>query len=428
MMNLPLVTLILYLFILAGVFTRNPLLLAVALPFAFYIFPSVLRFPAAIRFSLERTLSHSRAFQGEQITVTNRITNQSAVRLEEVHIEDQLPGNLELREGESQMLTILEPGESIELVYTVWARRGDYHFNTMTVTVHDPFHLIRKICFLSDPRDLMVLPNVKKLKKMPLPLQRPLQRLGVNLARIGGTGLQFFEVREYQPGDSLRRINWHACAKNPELFFTNTFEQERVADIGLILDDREARYPWHAQSQYLGYAVDAAAILAETLLSEGNRVGLLIYGTVINWTFPGYGKYQREKIFHALSSAREGTHQVFQRMENIPTRFFPPKSQIILISPLHLKDIPALIRLRARGYQLMVVIPDFTAMLLEAHPSIPQQPMVKRVATIEQTLMTHQLQQHGIFVINWDVQWSFEQAIHAHLSRFRVWQQHRGRV
>ena len=425
-MNLQIVILIFYLLALIGIFARESLLLAAALPYALYISTALLRFPSKIDLSLQRTLSQNRALHGEQITVTNRITNHSTVRLEEIHIEDSLPKNVELIEGDSQMLGTLEIGETIELIYTVKVKLGDFNLSTMSVTIHDHFHLLSKVCNLLHSKDLIVLPKVQKLKKMPLPLNRPLQRLGINLARAPGAGTQFFEVREYQPGDSLRRINWHACAKNPELFFTNTFEQERVADIGLILDEREARYPRHPQSQYLSYSVNATATLADSLLSAGNRVGLLIYGTIVKWTFPGYGKYQREKIFHSLSNAREGTHQVFQKMENIPTRFFPPHSQIILISPLSLEDISALIRLRARGYQLIVVLPDFTTMLLEEHSSIQQQSMVKRVAKIEQTLVVQKLLEQGIFVITWDVKWSFEQTMQLHLSRFRIWQQHQG--
>ena len=425
-MNLQIVILIFYLLVLAGIFARESLLLAAALPYALYIASSILRFPSAIELSLQRTLSDNRALRGDRVTVTNRITNCGAGRLEEAHIEDLLPENLELVEGHLQMSTTLESGETIELVYTLEVKPGEFNFSAMTVTVFDHFHLRRKVANLSHSKDLIVLPKVDKLRKIPLPLNRPLQRLGVNPSRLQGAGTQFFEVREYQPGDSLRRINWHACARNPELFFTNTYEQERVADIGLILDEREARYPRHPQSRYLSYAVDATATLADSLLSGGNRVGLLIYGTIVKWTLPGYGKYQREKIFHSLSNAREGTHQVFQKMENIPTRFFPPHSQIILISPLRLEDISALIRLRARGYQLMVVLPDFTATLLEEHSMIRQQSMVRRVVKIEQTLVAQKLLQQGIFVVSWDVQSSFEQALQLHFSRFRVWQQHQG--
>ena len=57
--------------------------------------------------------------------------------------------------------------------------------------------------------------------------------------------MSFWGVREYQMGDSLRHINWKIAARRmiaarqAQELFTNEFEQERIADVGLILDARD---------------------------------------------------------------------------------------------------------------------------------------------------------------------------------------------
>jgi len=47
-------------------------------------------------------------------------------------------------------------------------------------------------------------------------------------ARLGGSGTDFFGVREYHPGDSLRSLDWRLTARHPRQFFTKEFEQEEM--------------------------------------------------------------------------------------------------------------------------------------------------------------------------------------------------------
>lgn len=412
--------------ILLGLMTQTPLLLGITIPLILYIAPGLLNRSIKVDLFVNRQLSCHRSIQDDEVDITLRIINNSPNRLEEIYIEDVLPGNMEILEGSLSLMTTLAAGESVPLNYKIRAHRGYYRFNQVNVQVNDHFGVIQKSLSLFAPEELLVLPNTQKLTKFPLRLSRPLLRPGSNLTRIGGPGTQFFEVREYQPGDSLRHINWHACARNPDSFFSNSFEQERVADVGLILDQRRISYPKHPYSKYFGQAVDATAILADTLLATGNRVGMLLYGSFVNWIVPGYGKFQKEKIFHVLSRAQEGSHQAFERMDNIPLKLFPQKSQIILISPLHREDIPALLRLRARRYELTVVMPNFTSVALTEQAHVTKKEMVQRVARIEQKLIVQKLENHGIFVLDWDVTQDFEQVVHTDMHRFRVWHHRQG--
>jgi uncharacterized protein (DUF58 family) len=222
-------------------------------------------------------------------------------------------------------------------------------------------------------------------------------------------------------GDPRRWINWRISARHPQEYFTNEFEQERIADVGLILDAR-SRSEVHASGDSLfEHAVRATASLAETFLSDGNRVGLLVYGRALDWTFPGYGKVQRERIFQALARARIGESQIFEHLDYLPTRFFPAGSQLVMVSPLNPYDPPALIRLRARGYQLWVIRPDplsFEVRSLKPHPTID---VAQRLLQTERVLVSRRLQQAGIQVVDWRVDEPFDQAVHASLGRMPHW-------
>jgi uncharacterized protein (DUF58 family) len=233
--------------------------------------------------------------------------------------------------------------------------------------------------------------------------------------------VEFFGVREYQVGDPRRWINWRVSARHPRTIFTNEFEQERIADVGLILDARR-RNDIRLEGEVLfEHAVRATASLAEVFLSDGNRVGLLVYGGFLRWTFPGYGKVQRERILRALARAETGESMVFESLEYLPTRYFPARSQLILISPLCKEDLPVLTRLRARGYQLLVISPNPVTFEEKALGTRPGVPLASRIARLERSLLLRKMPQAGIQIVDWRVDEPFDQAIHASLGRLPHW-------
>lgn len=176
------------------------------------------------------------------------------------------------------------------------------------------------------------------------------------------------------------------------------------------------------------YSVQAAASIADALLSQGNRVGLLLYASYLGWTIPGYGKLQRERILHALANAKTGESQVFSDMEHVPTRLFPPESQIVFVSPLLEDDLRPLIQLRAQGYDVLVVSPNPVKFELSyLPPSNTQVQLAGRVLHMERLMLLQRLQRANIHVIDWDVEEPFDIVVKRRLGRTPVWLRRLGR-
>jgi uncharacterized protein (DUF58 family) len=228
-------------------------------------------------------------------------------------------------------------------------------------------------------------------------------------------------VREYQSGDPRRWINWKQSARHPQKLFTNEFEQERIADVGLILDARMRSEVRVNGASLFEHAVHATASLANTFLRDGNRVGLLIYGGFLAWVFPGYGKLQEERILQSLSQAEPGESLVFDNLDYLPTRFFPARSQIVLISPLFKEDLPILLRLRARGYQLLVISPDPITFEINALENQPETELAAKIARMERVLLIRKTLQAGIQIASWQVDKPLDQTLHASLGRRPYW-------
>jgi uncharacterized protein (DUF58 family) len=409
-----------YVLLLVGLVTLNGELLVLVLPLAIYVGAALLFGPEEPHLEIGRTLSADRVRENEGVVVTLSITNRGAA-LEEVLVEDEVPRRLDVIDGEPRAFASLPSGKSLEISYTVRARRGGFDFGEVRVTASEHLGLFQRKAVLTAAAHISVLPETLRLRQVAIRPRRTRGYAGPVPARQGGSGVDFFGVREYQVGDPRRWINWRVSARHPRALFTNEFEQERIADVGLILDARQRSDVCLQEDSLFEYAVRATASLAERFLSDGNRVGLLVYGRVLDWTFPGYGKVQRERILRALASAQPGDSQVFERFENLPTRFFPAQSQLVLVSPLCMDDLPMLIRLRARGYQLLVVRPDPVSMELELLGQQPGVDLAARIVRVERTLLQRKLQQAGIQVVDWRVDQPFDQVIHASLGRMPHW-------
>jgi len=406
--------------LLLGLATLRGGLLALALPLIVYLGAAILYGPEKLRLKSTRTISADRVSQGALVDVTISVVNEGS-RLETVLIEDAVPQPLELIDGESRVFLSLPPGGTVELAYTVRTKRGGFEFQAIQATASDHLGLFRRPAALPAPGKLVVLPEVLKLRRVAIRPLRTRSHAGPIPARRGGSGVEFFGVREYQVGDPFRWINWRISARHTQALFTNEFELERIADVGLVLDARRRSNIESEDDALFEHSVHAAASLARAFLSDGNRVGLLIYGHLLNWTFPGYGKIQRERILQSLAQAKIGESMVFNYLEYLPTRLFPSRSQIVLVSPLCPDDLPTLVRLRARGYQLLVISPDpvsFEAKMLGSQAGAE---LATRIARMERKLLLHNLAQAGIQVVDWHIEKPFDRVALASLGRTPQW-------
>jgi len=411
-----LLSLLVYGLILFGLLTLRGDILTLSIPLVIYLLSGLLRAPQEINLIVERKLSVERTGADMPVQVTLQITNAGAT-LEDVLITDKLSPRLKILDGSARHLLHLAKGQTVNLTYTVSGPRGYYPFPGLRVEARDHFGLVNREEILPTSGQLFVLPSVLRLKQITIRTRKTRVYSGTIPARVGGPGVEFFGLREYQAGDSPRWINWRASARHAFSMYSNEFEQERVADVGIILDGRLKTNVFDKEHSLFEYSVLAAAALADALLSQGNRVGLLNYGRFLHWTFPGYGKIQRERILQALTHAQVGSSTVFSELEYIPARLFPTHSQIILVSPLDAEDVKVLVQLRARGYQVMVVSPDPVAFELSYLPKNESVDQAARLLRMERKLLILKLQRAGIQVLDWDISQPFDQVVKRRLGR-----------
>ncbi|MDX9953775.1 MAG: DUF58 domain-containing protein [Anaerolineae bacterium] len=383
-------------------------LIVLALPLWLYLGVALWHYPAQPNLAITRTVNPPIATEGMPVRAILSLRNEEpqAVTL---LIEAPAPVALELRDGDTRCLARLAPQETLELRHDFGARRGRFDFPDVHVTSEEPLGLFEQTLLLRLKPQILVLPQFKALRSIGIRPRRTLGFTGPIPARQGGTGVDIYAVREYQPGDPLRRINWRATARYHDRAFTTEFEQERITDVGLILDVRRHTALQSGSEALLDHGVRATAALAARLLRDGHRVGLLLYGEGNQWVVPGYGRVQQARILRALAAAAPAESGFFDSLNFLSSRAFPPRSQLIFVSPLALGDGEMLFRLRGRGYSVWVLSLDMIG--CEATMSPLPSPLAIRLARIERTLLLRRLQQGGIVTVDWPLGTPLEECL-----------------
>jgi uncharacterized protein (DUF58 family) len=91
-----------------------------------------------------------------------------------------------------------------------------------------------------------------------------------------GRGVEFADVREYQPGDDVRTIDWNVTARAGKPF-VKRFSEERELMVVLAVDlSSSAHFGTQAKSKQ-AYAAEVAALVAFAAAKKGDLTGLLVF-------------------------------------------------------------------------------------------------------------------------------------------------------
>jgi len=127
--------------------------------------------------------------------------------------------------------------------------------------------------------------------------------------RLYGTGLDFADLREYEPGDDVRHIDWNVTART-----TVPHVRQYVAERDLtawLLVDRSPSMAFGALDRTKSSVVaDFVAVIARLLTRNGNRVGALLYDNAIQAVIePRTGRNQVLRIARAVITPAEPSGQ-----------------------------------------------------------------------------------------------------------------------
>lgn len=173
---------------------------------------------------------------------------------------------------------------------------------------------------------------------------------GQHRSSFRGRGIDFDEVRIYQPGDDVRNIDWRVTARTGRTH-TKLFREERERPVYLVVDQRESMFFGTQKAFKSVVAARTAALLAWASRTHGDRIGGFLFNdSDVQEIRPKEGKKGIQTFFRLLiqfnqsldgqGNGKEFSRQSITQALSGLNQVVRPGSLIFLISDFqHYDDI-----------------------------------------------------------------------------------------
>jgi len=189
------------------------------------------------------------------------------------------------------------PGATLQAQTVGWpTRRGAIELNRIRISTTFPFGILRKSIIVSQPGRVLIYPRLYRLQKKALWDIHSRDLVGSRNSNEGGGTEEFYGLREYREGDSMRTIDWKHSARTGKLVCRD-MTRMTPPKLMILLDVRH-RGPWPYERAER--ALSFAASLVVQAYMEGFDVGLSVAGASCPAFAPHQGRIHRTRILHAL--------------------------------------------------------------------------------------------------------------------------------
>ena len=142
---------------------------------------------------------------------------------------------------------------------------------------------------------------LKRVRKIEIKTRKLSRNIfaGEYHSQFKGRGMAFSEVREYQPGDDVRSIDWNVTARLNKPYI-KVFEEERELTVMLLVDVSGSRNFGTLSQMKRDMMAEVAATLAFSTIANNDKVGVIFFSDKVEKFIPA----QKGKT-HVLHIIRE---------------------------------------------------------------------------------------------------------------------------
>lgn len=204
-----------------------------------------------------------------------------------------------------------------------------------------------------DPKELL-----KKVRRIHIRTSHVANDLfaGHYHSAFKGHGMEFEEVREYQPGDEIRRIDWNVTARQGKPF-VKRFREERELTVMLVVDVSGSQDFGSAGQLKRELAAEVGATLAFSAIKNNDKVGLIAFSDRIErYVKPDKGLRHVLRVIRELltiQASGKGTDiaGALDYLSRVSTR----RAVVFLISDFQAADYDRQLRVAKRRHDLIPI-------------------------------------------------------------------------
>jgi uncharacterized protein (DUF58 family) len=360
--------------VIVGAVSHQPLMAGVgSVAFVIAISSRVWAALSLEEITVDRTASVDHAFKNDEIEITFMIENRKPLPVPWFEVNEYVPRGL-LIEGENVLeqaylggadmkaTTSLGAYERVKVRRKITAlARGSYRLGKTRLRSGDLFGLYPATGTLEHtPWSIFVYPTIKTIPGFSLPAKRPIgdsmsrERLWDDPSRPAG-------VREYRPGDPIKRIDWKTTARRGEMF-VRQFDPSVSEHAVIFANSTTTIVPWEGyRSDVLEGTMDAAASIAKHALDLDYKVGLVTNGVsslaashaVVP---PGSGDSQLTMLLESLAMVHPIGPRSLEDHARSRSGAIPPAATIIYIGGIYNEQtMNYFAGLRRSGHPVIIV-------------------------------------------------------------------------
>jgi len=252
---------------------------------------------------VQRNVEETHVFQGESTQIKVVFRNPTALPVPWLMVKDRL--DINLGAGFKQHVVSLMPFGTCIWTYEVTGRtRGMYPLGPMTLASGDPFGLYQQPGVAGKRDFVVVYPRIRALSELGLPSRLPFGDTRTNW-RIFEDPSRTIGVRDYHPGDGLKRIHWKVSARKRQLQ-VKQYQPTMELNTIIFLNLRQVEYDVHAFTPLRERAIETSASVAFHLEKSGIPLGFVCNG----WIPPEVYEYElldRAVVLNEAGDVFEGT-------------------------------------------------------------------------------------------------------------------------
>ena len=178
-----------------------------------------------------------------------------------------------------------------------------------------------------------------------------------------GRGMNFEEVREYQPGDEVRTIDWNVTARMGHPF-VKKFTEERELTVMLVVDVSASGDFGSVSMSKRELAAEVACVLAFSAIRNNDKVGLLLFSDHVEMFIPPKKgrihtlRLMREILFFEPKGRGTEPTEALHYLNRVQTR----KAVVFFLSDFIAKHFDRELGITARRHDL-IAVPVIDAMV-----------------------------------------------------------------
>ncbi len=200
---------------------------------------------------------------------------------------------------------------------------------------------------------------IKRIRKLEIATRKVVSDMlaGQYQSVFKGRGMAFSEVRQYQPGDEVRTIDWNVTARMNDTY-VKVFTEERELTVMLVVDVSASKEFGSKERSKAEMAAEVAAQIAFSAIANNDRVGLILFSDRVEKVVPPRKgkKHVLRVVSDILSFKPVGKGTDINVGLDYLSRIAKRKAVTFLISDFLASDYDKALRIVSRRHDLVPVV------------------------------------------------------------------------